>query len=230
MTASPSQKIVLGSGSPRRKQLLEGLGWNVKVIKSDVDETYPDDLVREEIPIYLAAKKAQAFANTIQDDEWLITADTIVWLEGEVLGKPVDREDAEDMLDKLQGKTHQVFTGVCLTNKGESRCFSVCTDVTFHPLDRKQIADYVEHYRPFDKAGAYGAQEGLRPGFNPLSQEERDFLQQIHKTGLFESSLAVDPSMQVPIIRSLNGSYFNVMGLPLVELWREWQAFSRTSE
>lgn len=218
--------IILGSGSPRRKQLLEGLGWPVKVVKKDVEEIFPDDLQGALIPIHLAELKAMAFDNELHEDELLITADTIVWMDGKVLGKPSDEKEATDTLLQLQGKTHEVFTGVCLTYRNQRHCFSTCTRVTFSPLDKNTIMDYVKHYRPLDKAGAYGAQECLPAGMNPLSLKEISFLKKIGKPELFTESLAADPDRHVPIIASIDGSYFNVMGLPLAELWDELQLFS----
>jgi septum formation protein len=228
MSVPAFQTIILGSGSPRRKQLLEGLGWPVEVRKPDVEELFPLHLKRGDIPMHLAELKAMAFDGMLKEDELLITADTIVWLEEAVLGKPIDALDAVQMLERLQGKTHQVYTGVCLTHDGQRHCFQTCTHVTFQTLRRSDIEMYVQHYQPFDKAGSYGAQEGLPPGFNPLSPYEHEFLVKIGKPHLFEESLAVDPSRQVPIIATINGSYFNVMGLPIAELWDELHLFSKS--
>lgn len=221
--------ILLGSGSPRRKQLLEGLGWPVTVVKKDVDETVPPGLERGFIPMQLAEKKAMAFDHELKPDQLLITADTIVWLDDEVLGKPVDEQDAVNMLSSLQGKKHQVYTGVCMTYNSHRHCFQVKTDVTFFPMDHDRILDYVRHYKPYDKAGAYGAQEGLPEGMDPLSDREQEFLAAIGKPGLFKESIAVDEKKRVDIIRKIEGSYFNVMGLPLAELWDELQHFSKTT-
>ncbi|MEY4594573.1 MAG: septum formation protein Maf [Bacteroidota bacterium] len=228
MSLPPFKKIILGSGSPRRKQLLEGLGWPVTVRKKDVEELFPDHLKAAHIPLHLAELKAMAFDPELTDDELLITADTIVWLNDIVLGKPVDEADAINTLKKLQGNTHQVFTGVCLTWKNQRHCFSTSTDVTFRHLTEASIIDYVKHYQPMDKAGAYGAQECLPAGMDPLSENEKLFLQQIGKPNLFTESLAVDAAKHVPIIEKINGSYFNVMGLPLVELWAELQQFTKS--
>jgi septum formation protein len=219
----PFTKIVLGSGSPRRKQLLEGLGWPVTVVKKEVDESLPPGAKRGSIAMQLAEKKAMAFDGDLPADFLLITADTIVCLGEEVLGKPIDREDAIRMLEKLQGQTHQVYTGVCLTLGRIRHCFSTETHVRFFSLSEEMIASYIDHYQPYDKAGSYGAQEGLPPGINPLSEKEKLFLSQIKNPTLFEDSLAVDPAKQVPIIAQIDGSYFNVMGLPVVELWQELQ-------
>ena len=154
--------IVLASNSPRRKELMSGLGVDY-VVKTlpDVDESYPDTLQGEEIPAYISREKAEAYQSMIEPDELLITADTIVWMNGEVLGKPKDREDAIRMLRKLSGASHQVITGVCLTTKGWQNSFTVTTDVTFAVLSEEEIVYYVDKYSPMDKAGAYGVQEWL---------------------------------------------------------------------
>ena len=154
--------IVLASNSPRRKELMSGLGGDY-VVKTlpDVDESYPDTLQGEEIPAYISREKAEAYQSMIEPDELLITADTIVWMNGEVLGKPKDREDAIRMLRKLSGASHQVITGVCLTTKGWQNSFTVTTDVTFAVLSEEEIVYYVDKYSPMDKAGAYGVQEWI---------------------------------------------------------------------
>ena len=154
--------IVLASNSPRRKELMSGLGVDY-VVKTlpDVDESYPDTLQGEEIPAYISREKAEAYQSMIEPDELLITADTIVWMNGEVLGKPKDREDAIRMLRKLSGASHQVITGVCLTTKGWQNSFTVTMDVTFAVLSEEEIVYYVDKYSPMDKAGAYGVQEWI---------------------------------------------------------------------
>ena len=154
--------IVLASNSPRRKELMSGLGVDY-VVKTlpDVDESYPDTLQGEEIPAYISREKAEAYQSMIEPDELLITADTIVWMNGEVLGKPKDREHAIRMLRKLSGASHQVITGVCLTTKGWQNSFTVTTDVTFAVLSEEEIVYYVDKYSPMDKAGAYGVQEWI---------------------------------------------------------------------
>lgn len=155
-------RIILASNSPRRKELLAGLGidYEVKTLPG-IEETYPPTLAAEEIPLYIAREKAEAYRGLMQSDELIITADTIVWLEGEVMGKPRDEEDARQMLRKLSGRTHQVITGVCLTTKEGQKSFSTVTDVTFATLTDEEIRYYVEHYRPMDKAGSYGIQEWI---------------------------------------------------------------------
>lgn len=154
--------IVLASNSPRRKELMSGLGVDY-VVKTlpDVDESYPDTLQGTEIPAYISCEKADAYKSLIQPDELLITADTIVWLNGEVLGKPKGREGAIDMLRKLSGTSHQVITGVCLTTSDWQKSFTAVTAVTFATLTEEEIIYYVDKYTPMDKAGAYGVQEWI---------------------------------------------------------------------
>lgn len=184
--------IILASNSPRRKELLAGLDipFEVRVL-DDIDESYPHDLPTKEIAGYISKKKADAYQQTMAADELIITADTIVVLGQEVMGKPKDAAEAHRMLRELSGKTHQVITGVCLTTKERQACFSVETDVTFKDLTDEEIHYYVEHYRPFDKAGAYGIQEWI--GY-------------IGVTGM-------------------NGSYFNVMGLPVQRIYEVLKSF-----
>lgn len=180
--------IILASNSPRRKELLGGLGLDYEVrTMSGIDESYPEELQGEDIPIYISAKKAEAYLETLKDDELLITADTIVWLDGRVLGKPADEEDACRMLRDLSGKTHQVITGVTLATTGIRKSFASVSQVTFAPLSEEEISYYVNHYHPMDKAGSYGVQEWI--GFIGVERIE--------------------------------GSYFNVMGLPVQRLYRE---------
>jgi septum formation protein len=179
-------KIILASNSPRRRELLSGLGldYEVRTVQG-LDESYPDRLPMEEIPQYISRKKAAAYR--LQPDELLITADTIVYLDGEVLGKPADEEEARQMLRKLSGKTHQVVTGVTLTTTIMQHSFASVSLVTFAQLSKGEIDYYVTHYHPLDKAGAYGIQEWI--GYIGVT--------------------------------SIQGSYFNVMGLPVQRLYTE---------
>ena len=181
-------KVILASGSPRRRELLSGLGidYTIKVLP-DVNEAYPETLKGEDIPLYIAREKAEAYLKGIESDELIITADTIVWLDNEVLGKPTDEQQAKVMLRMLSGKTHHVITGVCLTTREFQKSFTTTTEVTFAKLSEEEIDYYVEKYRPLDKAGAYGIQEWI--GF----------------VG----------------VEAINGSYFNVMGLPIQRLYKE---------
>ena len=155
-------RVILASNSPRRKELLSGLGidYEVKTLP-DVDESYPDGLSGEEIAKHIARGKAEAYRSLIQADELVITADTIVWLDGTVMGKPKDEEEAKDMLMRLSGKTHQVITGVCLTTDSTQKTFATVTDVTFATLTDEEVDYYVTRYQPMDKAGSYGVQEWI---------------------------------------------------------------------
>lgn len=155
-------QIILASNSPRRKELMSGLGVDY-VVKTlpDVDESYPDSLQGGDIPEFIACKKAGAYRSILQPGELLITADTIVWLDGKVLGKPQGREGAVEMLRALSGKKHQVFTGVCLTTTEWQKSFTAASDVLFDELSDEEITYYVDRYQPMDKAGAYGVQEWI---------------------------------------------------------------------
>ena len=154
--------IILASNSPRRRELLSGLGVDYVVrTLPGIDESYPDTLSGEEIPMHISSKKAEAYRPTMQADELLITADTIVWLDGEVLGKPADRAEAIAMLRKLSGVAHQVITGVTLTTTEWQKKFAVSSDVRFVELTDEEIEYYVDTYKPMDKAGAYGVQEWI---------------------------------------------------------------------
>lgn len=153
--------IVLASGSPRRQQFLKDLDANFEVRLKEVEEIYPDTLQAAEITDYLAELKASALEESLSDDEILITSDTIVWHEGKALGKPKDTEDAFNMIKSLSGKTHEVITSVCIKNAGTSETFHDTTKVTFNPLTDEEIRYYLEEYKPYDKAGAYGIQEWI---------------------------------------------------------------------
>ncbi len=154
------KKIILSSNSPRRKELLAGLDLDFEVrVLQGIDESYPHDLPVGQIPQYIAQQKAAAY--TIAADELVLTADTVVVVDHQVLGKPADATDAHRMLRLLSGRTHQVITGVCLTTTGNQRAFSVTTDVTFRELTDAEIDYYIERYQPYDKAGAYGIQEWI---------------------------------------------------------------------
>ena len=155
-------QIILASNSPRRKELLAGLDLQFKVrVLQDVDESYPNDLPTLEIAEFISKKKADAYIQTMADNELVITADTVVILGDEVMGKPHDEADAKRMLGELSGQTHQVATGVTLSTKARQVSFSVVTDVTFKQLSSDEIDYYVRTYHPMDKAGAYGIQEWI---------------------------------------------------------------------
>lgn len=155
-------RVVLASQSPRRRELLAGLGipFEVRVIE-DIDEHFPEQLPASETALYIAKRKAEAYRGQMADDELIITADTVVIVGDEILGKPADEADALRMLRLLSGRTHQVTTGVCLMTTKMQRSFDVTTDVTFKALTDEEIMYYVNRYKPFDKAGAYGIQEWI---------------------------------------------------------------------
>jgi len=155
-------EIILGSQSPRRRELMAGLDLPFTSITIDADETYPANLQAGDIPYYISRAKAQTYAEYLTDNQLLITADTIVWCEGQMLGKPKDEADAKSMLHQLSGKTHQVYTAVTFAQKGKELTTLVdCTDVTFRELSDEEITYYVQTYHPLDKAGAYGVQEWI---------------------------------------------------------------------
>lgn len=182
-------KYVLASGSPRRKELLAGLGIDFEIrLLPDIDESYPEGLSGEEIARTISRKKAEAYKPTLGEDELIITADTIVYLDGRVLGKPKDEGDAIAMLKMLRGRSHQVITGVTLLTRDIMHTFDCVSHVTFSSaITDEEIEYYVTHYKPLDKAGAYGVQEWI--GYIGVEHIE--------------------------------GSYFNVMGLPVQRLYRE---------
>ncbi len=181
-------KIVLASGSPRRKELLSGLGLEYEVrVLPDIDESYPEGLQEEDIPITISRKKSDAYRNSMSDNELVITADTIVYLDGKVLGKPANAEEAASMLRQLSGKTHKVITGVTLLTKNIQKSFACTTLVTFAALTEEEISFYVNNFHPMDKAGSYGVQEWI--GYIGVTD--------------------------------IQGSYFNVMGLPVQRLYTE---------
>lgn len=157
-----SYHLILASNSPRRRELLAGLGlsFETRVIPG-IDESYPEGLSGPDIASYIASAKAAAYRDTLSADDLLITADTIVYIDGRVFGKPHDRDEACAMLRALSGRTHQVITGVTLSTLRQTRTFSVTTEVSFAELTDEEIAYYVDHYRPFDKAGSYGIQEWI---------------------------------------------------------------------
>jgi septum formation protein len=155
-------KIVLASNSPRRKELLAGLDLDFTVkILPDIEETYPEALWKEEVPVYLAKQKAEAYQSILEENTLLITADTIVWLNGVIYGKPENEEDAKQMLRHLSGNVHEVITGVCLTTKEKQKTFYAVSQVKFAVLEEEEIDYYVKKYKPYDKAGAYGVQEWI---------------------------------------------------------------------
>lgn len=156
-------RVILASNSPRRKELLSGLDIDYEVhVLPDLDESYPEDMDKEQVAEYLAKKKAAGYSSLLTDEKTLfITADTIVLLDGKIYGKPTDESDAKQMLLALSGKTHRVISGVCLTTQDKQHAFSVSSEVRFAILENEEIDYYVKKYKPFDKAGSYGIQEWI---------------------------------------------------------------------
>jgi septum formation protein len=184
-------KIILASRSPRRQQLLRELGLKFDVVIKEYEEIYPEDLNGSAIARYVAHEKAASFKNGISDNEIVIAADTIVWCNNKVLGKPLNREDAIRILKEISGNTHEVITGVSLCSRSGEVTFSESTKVTFETLSDEDIYYYVDSFKPYDKAGAYGIQEWI---------------------GIVACS-------------HIEGSYFNVVGLPVQRLYEELQSF-----
>ena len=191
------QMIILASNSPRRRELVSGLRLDHRVwVIPDIDETYPASLPAMQVAEYIARKKAEPYfteenIDKVGEEDIVMTADTTVILDGDVIGKPADEQEARAMLRRLSGRTHQVVTGVCLTSRTKQRHFSVVTDVTFATLTDSQIDYYVDNFHPLDKAGAYGVQEWI--GYVGVTR--------------------------------LEGSYYNVMGLPVQRIYDELQRF-----
>ncbi|MBX2966421.1 MAG: septum formation protein Maf [Cyclobacteriaceae bacterium] len=186
-----NRPLILASSSPRRQFLMREAGFEFTIEKPDVDESFPAELPVEQVARYLANKKAEYFRTEIHN-EIIVTADTVVILDGEILNKPADRNEAISMLSRLNGKTHTVMTGVCILSAGKEESFDDTTTVTFRKLTQQEIEFYVHQYKPYDKAGAYGAQ---------------DFIGMI-------------------AIERIEGSYFNVMGLPIHKVYEHLKNWS----
>ena len=184
-------KLILASNSPRRKEILGGLRIPFTIQVKDVAEDFEPHLVREQIAEHLAEHKASAYKDDLQDDEVVLTADTIVWLQNSVLNKPKDLAEAKEMLQRLSGNVHEVITGVCLHSKEKQEVFHDVSKVYFRHLTEAEIDFYLEHFKPLDKAGAYGVQEFI---------------------GMIG-------------IERIEGSYFNVMGLPVHLLYERLKDF-----
>lgn len=189
-----SLNIILASASPRRRQLLSDAGLSFSAVTIDYDETWPPLIDGREVAEYLAEAKADHWPDMPGESDILITADTVVWCQGMFLGKPAGEQEALQFLRILSGRSHDVITGICLKDKKRKHVFSVTTTVTFRPLEEEEILYYVKHFRPYDKAGAYGIQEwiGLRG------------------------------------ITTINGSYYNVVGMPVSELLTELKSFTES--
>ncbi|MFN8711402.1 MAG: Maf family nucleotide pyrophosphatase [Bacteroidota bacterium] len=180
-------RFILASKSPRRQQLMRELGIPFELITKEVDESFPAHLQEGEIPLYLCRKKADAFDGELTPETLVITADTVVWINNHVLNKPESRNEAINMLRELSGSRHEVYTAVCIKSSVKQESFAARTDVWFKPLTQGEIEYYVDNYKPYDKAGAYGAQEWI--GYIGMER--------------------------------IDGSYFNVMGLPVKELYEK---------
>ena len=156
------KQIILASQSPRRQRLLKELELDFEIRPVDIEERYPEHLKKEEIPVYLSELKANAFSyDTLTEEHLVITADTIVWMEESVLSKPVNKDDARRILQKLSGNKHEVYTGVCISSLNKKHSFYACSEVFFRELRKEEIDYYLEKFEPFDKAGAYGIQEWI---------------------------------------------------------------------
>lgn len=188
------KSIILGSNSPRRKELLAGLGLEFSVdTGNNFDEVIEAGIKAEEVPGILSRGKSLGFHRPLEEDEVLITADTVVIVDEKVLGKPHSREEAVEMLEMLSGRSHVVITAVTLRDSSRELTFSDCTEVCFEKLSQEEIDYYIDNYKPYDKAGAYGVQEWI--GYTGIS--------------------------------SINGSFYNVMGLPVHRVWQELKQFLR---
>lgn len=187
----PEYNYILASKSPRRNQLLKSLGIEFSIKIKEIEEIYPDNLTKEEIPVFLAELKAKPFLAELKANDLLITADTIVWFNGKVLGKPKDKLEAIQMLQQLSGNEHQVISGVCLSTVHKKKSFYSVSNVQFKNLTQYEIEYYISEFKPFDKAGAYGIQDWI-------------------------GSIG---------ITHIEGSFYNVMGLPIQKLYEEIQKF-----
>jgi septum formation protein len=185
-----NRPIILASSSPRRQYLMKEAGFNFSVEKPDVEESFPQEMPVDQVARYLAAKKAEYFRLNIKN-EIIVTADTVVILFNKIMNKPADRVEAIQMLSELSGRTHLVMTGVCIISKEREESFDDTTEVTFQSLTKSEIEFYVDNYKPFDKAGAYGAQDWIG----------------------------------MTAIKSITGSYFNVMGLPIHKVYEHLKSW-----
>ncbi len=186
------KRIILGSNSPRRRELLAGLGIDFTVdTGNSFAESAEPGVEAHQVPVDMSLGKSHGFHRPLEDDEILITADTVVIIDGRVLGKPHSREEAEEMLHTLSGRTHEVVTAVTIRDKRGEKCFSVSSIVEFCRLEDWEIDSYIDNFKPYDKAGAYGVQEWI--GYVGISRIE--------------------------------GSFYNVMGLPVHRIWQEFKKF-----
>jgi septum formation protein len=182
-----SFRIILASRSPRRQQLLRQMGISFDVVIRDFDESFPENLRYEEIARFISLSKARSFKDELSDNEIVITADTIVWCNDKVLGKPADSAEAVEILKEISGNIHEVITGVTIISNKKEITFTDISKVTFEPMTDEEISYYIDHFKPYDKAGAYGIQEWI---------------------GIIGCS-------------RIEGSFFNVVGLPVQKLYKE---------
>ena len=211
--------LILASSSPRRAFLLKECDFEFHVRPTHAAEDFDPETPVNEVPATLATRKAETLIRSIRENELILTADTVVIFENEILNKPKEKPEAIAMLKRLSGNTHKVITAVCLTNKYGSELLEETSWVTFYELSDSAIKDYVENFKPFDKAGAYGAQECLPENYNPCSGHEREFLKRIGKPDLLNQSKPKQNKTPLIAIREIAGSYFNVMGLPIAHLY-----------
>jgi septum formation protein len=220
-----SISLILASNSPRRAFLLKECGFEFKVRPTNTNEDFDPEMDVAEIPKMLAAKKAETALKSLKDNELVLTSDTVVIFDDEILNKPNDEQEAVHMLNRLSGQTHKVITAVCLANTFSSEFIEETSWVTFFDLDKVDIKNYVNQFKPFDKAGAYGAQECLPDGYNPCSGHERVFLNRIGNPDLLSKSKSPDKGASPMVaIKEIAGSYFNVMGLPIAHLYDRLRA------
>lgn len=220
-----SRPIILASKSPRRRSLLKAIVPSFKTQTKEVLEDYPNTLKPTAVASFLAQKKASAFPPQ-RDGSILVTADTTVIHENKILGKPRDESEAREMLSALSGTVHDVNTGICLTSHDKQVTFDEVTKVYFQTLTDRVICDYISTFRPFDKAGAYGIQECIKPGTNLLSDAEDQYLRENSLTNFYKEVTAhLSPNPPVFYIDRIEGYYFNVMGLPIVRLYQELVKF-----
>lgn len=192
MNPNFNRKILLGSQSPRRAYLMKESGFEIEIKTIDVDETYPETMEKSKVAEYISLKKAEAYKAILANEMIGIVADTVVFFEGEILGKPVDKKDAQEMLSKMSGNMHTVYTGVTIFDNTKQISFTGISDVYFLSLSEKEIDYYLENYKPYDKAGSYGIQEWI--GFTKISRIE--------------------------------GSYSNIMGLPMELVYQKLHDFT----
>lgn len=215
------KKILLGSGSPRRQFLLKVLGITYRVAVSNIPEIPSPGLQKGAVALYLAEEKANALKTEIQQDEILITADTIVCLGSEIIGKPSNEKEAFQFLSMLNNKNHQVYTGVCLMNHNFRKTILSESIVTFRNLSDEEMKSYIHSMLPMDKAGAYGAQECLPEEMNPCSLKEMEFIDKHNLHALLAQTRVADKEKKFSFIQRISGGYFNVMGFPIVEITEE---------